>query len=106
MEVTPLEFYEAIKDDTDTRVQQVRLIADSIRMQTLWLVNIQLPRNKKIRNAKKLWQFPWDDEGRKAVQNFDEMKQVLKRIAVETKGAKSRGKRETSLGYSAHKYKR
>lgn len=106
-DISPLEFYEAIKDDNELRKYPLRTIADSIRMQTLWLVNIQLPRGKKVRNERRLWTLPWDKpQGQKELQTVDQMRQVLKRIAADTKGNKKRGTRGLpGPSYSAHRRK-
>ena len=93
-EITPREFFGALKDEKDRREYKTRIIADSIRMQTLKLLNIQLPRHKKIRSEKLLWHLPWDfDAGKVKYQTAGQMKNVLKAMARDTKGNKKRGAR-------------
>lgn len=56
-------------------MERQRFQAELIRQQTYILVNLQLPRNGKIKKPTELWKFPWDD--------FDEV--VLPELNEETK---------------------
>ena len=42
--------------------QEYRERAELVRLQTLTLVNIQLARKDKIKDAKQLWRFAWEQE--------------------------------------------
>ena len=42
--------------------QDYQTNAELIRLQTLTMVNIQLASKDKIKDPKKLWRFPWDEE--------------------------------------------
>lgn len=42
--------------------QEYRERAELVRLQTLTLVNIQLARKDKIKDAKQLWRFTWEQE--------------------------------------------
>ena len=79
--LTPREFYLALKDGDDLELQRVKPIADAIRFSTLWLVNIQLPRNKKIRKPEKLWTHYWDQFTNKVPQTKEQMVKTMKFIA-------------------------
>lgn len=61
-------------------------------MSTLWLVNVQLPKGKKIKKAENLFKFVWDKEQKN--QTFAEMKNVMKVIASATKNNKKRKRKK------------
>ena len=85
LDITPLEFYNALIDkekyDTHGIEATVSAICDTIRMQTWYLMNIQLPAGKKISNEKNLMLFPWDHEDSKEPQTKEEMIATMKMIA-------------------------
>ena len=85
LDITPKEFYHALRDkekyDTYTVKATISAICDTIRMQTWWLMNIQLPAGKKISNEKNLMLFPWDDEDSKEPQTKEEIIATMKMIA-------------------------
>ena len=46
----------------NAREAQYRQQAELVRLQTVDLINIQLDKKNKIKDAAKLWQFPWDNQ--------------------------------------------
>ena len=92
LDITPLEFYNALIDkekyDTHGIEATVSAICDTIRMQTWYLLNVHLPRGKKVSNEKNLMLFPWDDEDSKQPQTKEEMIATMKMIAGGRKNKK------------------
>jgi hypothetical protein len=84
LDLTPFEFYEALREREDHEDQltlaYVRTICETVRLQTYHLVNIQLPKGKKISNVKKLMLFKWEKEPQPA-QTQDQMKAIMKALA-------------------------
>jgi len=90
MQITPIEFHHAmvkkrefIQNENEFNLSRTKIIAETIRMETLFLVNVQLPRNKKIRKAQRLFLFDWErpDPTKVKRQTREEMKAVMKAIA-------------------------
>lgn len=55
--------------------------AELVRMQTVALVNVQLERRHRIKDARKLWRFPWEEEapkGRKPDVDMERIKEMRK----------------------------
>lgn len=46
----------------NARDASYRQQAELVRLQTVDLLNIQLDRKNKIKDAAKLWRFPWDEQ--------------------------------------------
>jgi DnaJ-domain-containing protein 1 len=88
LQLTPLEFFLALEDNEQTETQKIQIIAEGIRLSTWWLVNLQV--KKKIRRPEKLWGLPTDGMARKEPQTRDQMKNVMKAIAADTKNKKKR----------------
>ena len=99
LELTPKEFYYALwdKEKYDGYVVKaiIRPICDTLRKQTHLLYNLQLPKNKKVRNEKQLMRFAWDVEVTKPTQSREQMKAVMKDIVKSFKYKKNRGKERT-----------
>lgn len=95
LELTPLEFFLAVDDYDKTKEQEVQIIADTIRLSTWWNVNIQVKR--KIRNPKRLWSHPWDRVVEKKPQTPEEMKNVMKAIAADTKSKQRKNQSKINL---------
>ena len=89
LDLTPREFYLALKDTDDFQMLALKPICNAIRLSTYWLVNIQLPKNKKIRNPKKLWEHSWDRN--ELPQTKEEMIRTMKFIAKATANNKKKG---------------
>jgi hypothetical protein len=67
LNMTPKEF----KPIFDEGMNKRRLPYEIMRLQTVPLVNVHLPKNKQFKDAKKLFSFPWDDDVRKErVEDF------------------------------------
>src|SRR5262245_54082658 len=66
LELTPREFFDALwereQHEQDVVTAQVRIICETIRMQTAHLLNIQLPKLRKIDDLKKIMTFKWESE--------------------------------------------
>ena len=61
-EMTLKEFFLKLHYFNKMKEQEYQANAELIRLRTLTLVNIQLASKDKIKDPKKLWQFPWDVE--------------------------------------------
>ena len=83
-EITPYELRRALRlkfrYDADLVEANTRMICDAIRMEAYHLVNIELPRGKKLRSPRQLMRFYWDNKQK--VQTAEEMKAVMKAIAA------------------------
>ncbi|WP_303182169.1 hypothetical protein [uncultured Butyricimonas sp.] len=79
-----VEFWEMILRDFFLKLhyfnrmkqQDYQATAELIRLQTLTLVNIQLASKDKIKDPKKLWRFPWDEEETERID--DDISNALK----------------------------
>lgn len=106
LELTPKEFFEALWEREEHEehkiIAQVRMICETIRLQTAHLLNIQLPRGKKIQRLSSLMQFDWDKKKAKPAQTKEEMKAIMKVIAGTFKGTKKKNedgkKRRSRIG--------
>lgn len=58
--LTPLEFDEALVDWNKVEESRQHFELEKMRIQTLYLVNIQLKKEDQIKDARKLITFPWD----------------------------------------------
>lgn len=88
LDLTPKEFFNSLRErekhEGDVIMGQVRTICETIRLQTLHLLNVQLPKGKKIRQPKQIMKFKWDQA--QPAQTVEEMKQIMKAIARSFKG--------------------
>lgn len=67
MNLTPQQF----KPIFDEGLKKVRLPYEVMRLQTVPLVNVHLPKNKQIKDHKRMFYFPWDGEyHQKKVDDF------------------------------------
>lgn len=89
MELTPLEFSLALKDNERFEISKIQPLCESIRISAWYILNTKLKR--RIRNPKKLFSFPWDVEVNKQPQTIEQMKNVMRAIATDTKNKKKRG---------------
>lgn len=60
--LTPLEFDYAIKDFNIQYQSNQRFKAELMRLQTAYLININLEEKDQIADPKKLMKFPWEEE--------------------------------------------
>lgn len=90
LQMTPIEFYCALKDHDEIEIAKIKPACEAIRMSTLWLVNIQLPNRKRVRKAERLFAFTWDKKQDTKPQSPEEMKGVMRAIASATKLNKPR----------------
>ena len=84
LDITPGEFYLALKDESERKKDEVdaivRMICETIREQTLILFNIQLEQKDRIDNSKKLFAFPWEEQEDDS-QTKEEMINTMKAIS-------------------------
>lgn len=94
LDLTPYEFYEGLREKEKHEEQlvlsNVRTICETIRLQTLHLVNVQLPKGKKVSNIKKLMLFKWEKEPQPA-QTQEQMKAIMKALAKGLSKRKKKG---------------
>ena len=90
-DLSPVEFYYAMEEYSEIQKEKHRIVFDSMRLQTVFLLNVQLAKKDKISDVTKLMKFPWDKEQPKEVrkQSVEEMKQVLMGIVKSVKNKKS-----------------
>ena len=87
LDLSPKEFYDALKDDNERKEQEIKVItrsiSETIRMQTILLMNISGKSLKKdIDNdvkMKKVFPFSWDQE---ETQTIGQMKTIMKTLAA------------------------
>jgi hypothetical protein len=81
--MSPIEFYYAMEEYSERKMVDARVIYESMRLQTYFLIDIQLSKGHKLKGVTKLMKFPWDIENKPQEvkkQSMEEMKQVLKGI--------------------------
>lgn len=85
LDITPKELFDAVVDkeryDAAKVKVTIRAICETIRKQTLLLINIQLKKKDRIRNEKQLMGFSWDNENLMGPQTKEEMVMTAKMIA-------------------------
>jgi hypothetical protein len=82
-QLSPIEFYYSMEAYSDERMDEKKTAYEVMRLQTFFLLNIQLAKKDKIKEVQKLMPFPWDKEKINNVvpkQSVEEMKVVLKNI--------------------------
>lgn len=57
----PVEFFAALADWEKTETARQRFEMEKMRLQTLYLVNIQLDKHSKITDVRRLMPLPWDE---------------------------------------------
>lgn len=57
------------------KAKQVNIeqVANLVRMQTVALINIHLVKKDRIRDAKKIWAFPWEEQEQKEIKSETEI---------------------------------
>ena len=55
------EFFLRVEGFYQKQYDLYKQNAELIRLQTYWLINIQLPHNKQLSSPVKLWSFAWDE---------------------------------------------
>lgn len=66
-------FYFNKRKDADSR-----LMADLIRSQTYFLVNLQLSEQNKFKNPQQMWRFPWEeDENRPKPMTKEQLSELV-----------------------------
>lgn len=89
-DLSPVEFFYSMEEYGERQMTYHKVVYDSMRLQTFFLVNLQLARKDKIKDVHKLMPFPWDKEQSKEVkkQSVEEMKQILLGIVKSVKKKK------------------
>ena len=59
-DLTPVEFYEALSDHELEIENNRRFELEKMRIQTFYLINIQLPISKRLKQPKELISFEWE----------------------------------------------
>jgi len=59
LDLTPRSLNNAVAGFSEKKEQESRELWEVMRTQTVTLVNLQLPKGKKIK-PKELYKFPWD----------------------------------------------
>lgn len=75
------DFWKMLEGYNRTQLDEFQKKAALTRLQTVVLVNVQLPANKRITNPAELWRFPWENEPVTPVElTEDERREQLKLI--------------------------
>lgn len=74
--MTPVELYWAMDAKNEEIDTIVRAVWESIRIQTVYLLNIHLKREHQIRKPEKLFRLKWDEEEAK-IEDWREIKNKL-----------------------------
>jgi len=71
-----------MEEYSEKQMMAQRTVYESMRLQTFFLINIQLSQKDRMKEVTKLMSFPWDKEQKKEVktQSVEEVKTVLKNI--------------------------
>lgn len=82
---TPIEFYYALKDNKEWEEGKlniiVRTIYESMRLQTVFVHNMNPYSKRAIRKPESLLKFEWDKIKQPKIQTLEEMKKALYSIA-------------------------
>jgi hypothetical protein len=79
--LTPVEFDFAIKDFNEQNLKKQKFDAELMRLQTIYLMNANLPRESQILSPQELIRFPWEKE-----EIIDSPEPDWERIEREVKG--------------------
>jgi hypothetical protein len=60
-DITPVELHHAFKDFEEVETNRIKIGYERMRLQTMYLVNTQLERNKQFKDPKRLMKFKWDE---------------------------------------------
>ncbi len=60
--LTPVEFDFAMKDYNEQNLRKQKFDAELMRLQTIFLMNANLPRESQILSTQELIRFPWEKE--------------------------------------------
>lgn len=83
LDLTPMEFWTAIKDKDEYELSKIKPVCEAIRMETWWLFNAAVDTRSRIRKKERLMAFPWDKGYvAKTPQTREEMKGVMKFMAI------------------------
>lgn len=97
MNLAPVEFIKAIDEKSKfidnaekAHFERVKILAEAIRTETFYLVNLQAKR--KVSHPKKLMQFSWD-KNKVVAKTPSEMKNLFKSIARVNKKKRNKNKK-------------
>jgi len=82
-DMTPVELHYAFEDFNELEENRIRVGYERMRLQTMFLVNTQIRREKQFTNPKKLMKFKWD---KLQEQTTDEISNKVKSLAEIFKG--------------------
>jgi hypothetical protein len=83
MDITPREFWLAVKDKDKYEESKIKPVCEAIRTSTWWLVNVAVDKRSKVRKKERIMTFPWDKAYTpKKPQTREEMKEVMKMMAI------------------------
>jgi hypothetical protein len=81
--LTPLEFDYALKDFNDQSQFKLRYEAELMRLQTAYLININLEEKNQFDDPRKLMRFPWESENKNEEQsepNWEALEREIKGV--------------------------
>lgn len=76
--MTPLELQNALKDYDEREKAHHKTTWESMRMQTLMIINLTRPKRKQLKNPQSILRFAWEEDYKKdKVQSLEEQKMML-----------------------------
>ena len=82
-DLSPVEFYFALKSVGDYRLQQQKDLYEVARLQAAWLINVHPHVKPKLRNVYEIIRYPWEKSAISPpkIQTQDEMKNAVLMLA-------------------------
>ena len=65
-------FFMMVQEYYQQRQEEFAFYGEMTRLQTTHLINIQLPRDKKLK-PQQVWQFPWEETSEYIIESLKEM---------------------------------
>lgn len=62
------------------QLEKQKFVADLVRLQTLQLVNLQLPKSDQFKCSTDLWKFPWDEKTENVIIPEEQKVEQLNRM--------------------------
>lgn len=88
------EFFLKLHYYFENETRRFREQAELVRLQTVTLVNIQLATKDRIKDARRLWKFPWENEQRNEMKEKNDKKTSLKALVAMATNAFGRTERK------------
>jgi hypothetical protein len=82
-DLTPVELHYGLVDFFERNEQLIKADFERMRLQTMYLVNIQVRKEDQKQDVTKFMPLPWDEKKKQSIekQSVDDMKNTLLSIA-------------------------